>query len=201
MDAMAEDFITAHGPSALIVLGCGLDTASSRIDGRDSVFFELDLPDVIAYRRQVLGEDPDEHLIARDLFDLAWTDAVPHDKPILVYAAGVFPYFDEERIVSLMQDLRRIFPGAELIFDAVDSRCLRYAGRYVKKTGNAFAAMQFAVDDAAAFAEKAGVTLIARKPFFGGARRLLKGKIGLYTRISMQACDRQGRLKVIRVKL
>ena len=61
--------------------------------------------------------------------------------------------------------------------------------------------MHFAVDDAAAFAEKAGVTLIARKSFFGGARRLLKGKIGLYTRISMQACDRQGRLKVIRVKL
>lgn len=89
MDAMAEDFIAAHGPSTLIVLGCGLDTASSRIDGRGSVFFELDLPDVIAYRRQVLGEDPDEHLIARDLFDLAWTDAVPHDKPILIYAAGV----------------------------------------------------------------------------------------------------------------
>lgn len=201
MDAMAEDFIAAHGPSTLIVLGCGLDTASSRIDGRGSVFFELDLPDVIAYRRQVLGEDPDEHLIAHDLFDLAWTDAVPHDKPILIYAAGVFPYFDEERIVSLMQDLRRIFPGAELIFDAVDSRGLRYAERYVKKTGNASAAMHFAVDDAAAFAEKAGVTLIAREPFFGDACRLLKGKIGVYTRISMRVCDRHGRLKVIRVKL
>lgn len=40
-----------------------------------------------------------------------------------------------------MQDLRRIFPGAELIFDAVDSRGLRYAERYVEKTGNASAAM------------------------------------------------------------
>lgn len=100
-----------------------------------------------------------------------------------------------------MQDLRRIFPGAELIFDAVDSRGLRYAERYVKKTGNASAAMHFAVDDAAAFVEKAGVTLIAREPFFGDALRLLKGKIGLYTRISMQVCDRQDRLKVIRVKL
>lgn len=154
-----------------------------------------------AVRVHVMDAMAEDFITAHGLFDLAWTDAVPHDKPILIYAAGVFPYFDEERIVSLMQDLRRIFPGAELIFDAVDSRGLRYAERYVEKTGNASAAMHFAVDDAAAFAEKAGVTLIAREPFFGNALRLLKGKIGLYTRISMQVCDRQDRLKVIRVKL
>lgn len=201
MDRMAKDFIAAHGPSSIVVLGCGLDTASSRIDGGDSVFYELDLPDVIAYRRQVLGQDQNEHLIAHDLFDLGWTDAVPHDCPVFIYAAGVFQYFEEERIVSLIQDLKRIFPDAEVIFDCVDSKGLAYAERYVKKTGNTSAAMHFAVDDPGAFAQKAGVALIGCEPFFGDARRLLKGKLGLYTRISMRVTDRQGRLKVIHVKL
>ncbi|MGN0071775.1 MAG: class I SAM-dependent methyltransferase [Atopobiaceae bacterium] len=201
MDTMAEEFCAAHGPSSIIILGCGLDTASSRIETENSTFFELDLPDVIAYRRQVLGQAPNEHLIACDLFDTAWTDEVPHEHPVLIYAAGIFQYFEEDRIVSLLQSLKQIFPGSELIFDCVDSRGLRYAERYVRETGNASAAMHFAVDDPEAFADKAGVALVECEPFFGDARKLLKSKVGLCTKLSMQVSDRQGRLKVIHVRL
>jgi O-methyltransferase involved in polyketide biosynthesis len=77
MDAMAEDFIAAHGLSTLIVLGCGLDAASSRIDGRGSVFFELDLPDVIATAARSSARIRMSTSSPHDLFDLAWPDAVP----------------------------------------------------------------------------------------------------------------------------
>lgn len=89
----------------------------------------------------------------------------------------------------------------EPLFDCVDSRGLRYAERYVRKTGGTSAAMHFAVDDPEAFAQEAGVGLVECEPFFGDARNLLKGKVGLCTKISMQVSDRPGRLKIIHARL
>ena len=72
-------------------------------------FHELDLPEVINARKQVLGKGSNEVLIGKDMFDLSWTDKIDRSIPTLITAIGVFQYFDEKRIIDFIKDLNNEF--------------------------------------------------------------------------------------------
>ncbi len=59
-DKMARGFIEQHSEAAIVNIGCGLDTTFSRIDNGKIMFYELDLPDVIALRKNFY-EESDRH--------------------------------------------------------------------------------------------------------------------------------------------
>ena len=61
--------------------------------------------------------------------------------------------------------------------------------------------MYFAVDDAHAFAERTETEYLEYRPFFTDARKILKGKTGLYTWMAMKVVDREYRAKIIRLRL
>ncbi len=202
MDGMAKDFISAHRDCNIVYLGCGLETAYDRIGSRDACFYEMDLPEVITARRRILGERENEVLIAGDLFDLKWADAIRDTAlPTLLIVSGVFQYFHEEEVLSFIEKAKAAFPDASLIFDATNSTGVKYAEKYVKKTGNTSAMMYFYVDDCEAFAKRAGVHLIEWRPFYTAARKIIGRKAGLYTRIAMKVCDDLGRAKLLYLRL
>jgi O-methyltransferase involved in polyketide biosynthesis len=60
------------------------------------------------------------HFLACSVFDRAWLDAVSvhHPRPFLFLAEGLFMYFQEAQVKSLVLTLEEHFPGAELVFDA-----------------------------------------------------------------------------------
>ena len=91
--------------------------------------------------------------------------------------------------------------SAELIFDATNTKGLEYVNKYVKKTGNTSALMYCAIDDPAAFAREAGCELLEVRPFYTAARRILKGKVNLYSKIAMAIADRTGRAFLLHMKL
>ena len=88
----------------------------------------------------------------------------------------------------------------ELIFDATNTKGFEYVNKYVKKTGNESALMYCAIDDPAAFAREVGCELIEVRPFYADARRILKGKVGLYAKVAMAIVDRTGRAFLLHMK-
>ena len=200
-DAMERDFVRRNGRSAIVHLGAGLETAYLRLSDLDAHFYDMDLPEVIGLRRELLPPSDKEALIAGDLFDMKWADEVDKSLPVMILVLGVFQYFHEEKILDVIGRMKEAFPGAELVFDATTTDGLRYAAKYVKKTGNQSAAMYFAVDDAHAFCEKTGTEYLECRPFFTDARVMLRKRIGLYTRIAMKVVDRDFRAKLIRLRL
>lgn len=201
LDQIMQAFINAHPACNIVILGCGLETAYDRMKRKQAQFYEMDLPEVIEGRRRVLGERENETLIPGDLFDLRWAEGIDTAQPTLITVSGVFQYFKEEKIIDFIHSLQKLFQKAELVFDAVNGTGIKYAEKYVKKTGNDSAMMYFYVDDCEAFAAKAGCTLLEWRPFFRDARTLLKKKVGLYTRIAMWVTDRDARLKLLHLKL
>ena len=79
---------------------------------------------------------------------------IDNSLPVMILVMGVFQCSHEEQVAGAIKRMKELFPGAELVFDATTSDGLRYTNKYVKKTGNKFAAMYFAVDDAHAFCER-----------------------------------------------
>ncbi len=122
-DRFAQDFLARHPDAVVVHIGCGLDTRFERVAERsDRVeWYDLDLPEVIDLRQKLIGgEGPRHHFLACSVFDSAWLDAVSAhgQRPFLFLAEGVFMYFTEAQVKSLVLTLAERFPGAELVFDA-----------------------------------------------------------------------------------
>jgi len=121
LDRWTQAFL-AEAPGALVVnLGCGLCTRLSRVDDGAVRWVDLDLPEVIALRRELVPEGERNRLIARSALDLAWAEELPPEDPekVLFLAEGVLPYLAEPEVRRLVAGLGRRFPGARLLFDAV----------------------------------------------------------------------------------
>lgn len=122
-DRYARDFLTRHPDAVVVHIGCGLDTRFERLAERNSQveWYDLDLPDVIELRRKLIGGEGERyHFLACSVLDSTWLSAVSahRQRSFLFLAEGVFMYFTEAQVKSLVLTLRDRFPGAELVFDA-----------------------------------------------------------------------------------
>ena len=201
LDAMTKNFFAVHERCNVVNLGAGLETAYFRLNSQNAVFYEIDLPEVMDNRRSTFGEHTNEVLIGGDIFTMEWAQQIDKTLPTLLIASGVFQYYHEEEVMRFIQALQNAFPCGELIFDATNSKGLKYANRYVRKTGNTSATMYFFVDDGMEFARKTGTILLEHRTFFTDARKILGRKLGLYTRIAMKIVDKGGRAILLHLKL
>jgi methyltransferase (TIGR00027 family) len=120
-DRYAQDFLARHPQAVIVHIGCGLDSRFERVDNGTVEWYDLDLPEVIELRKKLIGgEGARYHLLSCSVFDSAWLNAtsVHQRRPFLFLAEGVFMYFDQAQVKSLVLTLREHFPGAELVFDA-----------------------------------------------------------------------------------
>ncbi len=193
-DRMIREFIGQHPTCNIVNIGCGLETSYFRLAPPEEVkFYEMDLPEVIAARRRVLGESKNEILIAGDMFDFAWAEKIDKTLPTMITAIGVFQYFDESSVIGFLRKAKEIFERTEVIFDAMTQRAIKYANDHIRKTGNKDAELKFSADSGESIAGKANMTLVEERPFFGDARSQLRKKLTLYTRIAMKVVDESGR--------
>lgn len=204
MDRMAEAFFAAHPACNIVYLGAGLETAFDRLhkkaSGRAVNWYAVDLPEVIAARRAVLGERAGETLIGGDLFQMQWADGMETTLPTLLIAAGVFQYFHEAEIVAFLKRCGEKFPQGEVIFDATSESGLRFTNWFIKRTGNGAARMYFSVNDSRAFAAKCGLTLLEERTFFAEALRLLRGRLRLVTKLSMLIAERKKQVLILHLR-
>jgi len=193
-DRMVKAFIKDHPVCNVVNVGCGLETSFFRIQpGPEVKFYEMDLPGVIDARRRVLGENGNEILIPGDMFDFSWADGIDKSLPTMVTVVGVLQYFEEEKVVGFLKQLGSTFPQMEVIFDAMTLTAMRKANAFIRKTGNQDAALHFSTDSGKAIAARCGMTLLEERPFFGVARKQLRRKLSLYTRIAMKVVDESSR--------
>jgi O-methyltransferase involved in polyketide biosynthesis len=119
LDAQVRAFLTSHPDGLVVNLGAGLDTRFHRLDNGKVQWIEIDLPDVIAFRRKLAEPSNRRHfLFAGSVLDREWIDEVKRRaaKHILFVAEGLLPYFTEEQHRTIFAYLADGFPGQELLF-------------------------------------------------------------------------------------
>lgn len=130
LDGWTRAFLARHPESAVLHLGCGLDTRVLRIDPGPGVrWFDVDLPDVIALREKLYPDRPGYQRIGTSVTDLAWLDAVPGDRPVMVVGEGLFMYLPEPEGLALLRRIAEKFPSGEIAFDAYSRSMLRLVSR------------------------------------------------------------------------
>lgn len=118
-DRFVRDFLERHPAAIVVQLGSGLDARFQRVDNGQVVWFDLDLPEVMALRRQLLPESERDRYLASSILDASWMDEVerPEGSAILFVAEAVLPYLEQAQVREAVLGLQRRFPGAELVTD------------------------------------------------------------------------------------
>ena len=74
--AEAKDYLKTHPKAMIVNLGCGLDDTFSQVDNGRCLGYNLDMPDVIAVRDELLPAGEREENIGIDLNDHGWMDRI-----------------------------------------------------------------------------------------------------------------------------
>jgi O-methyltransferase involved in polyketide biosynthesis len=136
-DRYARDFLSRCPGAVVVHIGCGFDSRFERVDNGLVDWYDLDLAQVIELRRKLIGDEgPRYHLLGDSILDSTWlnTVSVHRGRPFLFLAEGVFMYFEETQVKSLVLTLRDHFPGAELVFDAFSPFLIRMNNLRISRT-------------------------------------------------------------------
>ncbi|MHA1619432.1 MAG: class I SAM-dependent methyltransferase [Promethearchaeota archaeon] len=137
LDDALKQYLVTHPECTVVNLGAGLETNFYRCDNQQLQWYDIDLPDVIAFRKKYLKETDRYHYLAQSVLDFSWMDAVPFDsaKGIFIMAGGLFMYFTKEEIAQLLTTMADKFPGGEVIFDHTAKMGVKIANKRTIKAG------------------------------------------------------------------
>ena len=144
-----KDYLKSHPNAAVVNLGCGLDNTGRACDNGSCKIYNLDFPDVIALRQQLLPAGEREQNIPCDLKDPAWFDKIDASGGAVFFASGVFYYFLTEQVKALVQQMADAFPGSVLVFDAANRAAVKMIAKtWLKSAKIKDVGAYFAVSDA-----------------------------------------------------
>ena len=144
-----RDYLKDQPNAAVVNLGCGLDDTGRQCDNGTCRLYNLDLPDVIAVRDQLLPAGEREENIPCDLSDTAWFQRIDASGGAVFFAAGVFYYFLKEQVRTLVRQMADAFPGSVLVFDAANGKAVRLMLKtWIKDAAIQNVGAYFAVADA-----------------------------------------------------
>ncbi len=114
-----QAYLKEHPKATIVNLGCGLDDTGKACDNGLCHIVNVDFPDVISVRKQLIVEQDREKSVACDLRDYSWMKEVDGTNGVIFFAAGVFHYFRKEEVKSLVFELSKRYPKGCLVLDSV----------------------------------------------------------------------------------
>lgn len=131
-----REYLQEHPFAAVVNLGCGLDQTAEACDNGTCKIYNIDYPDVIAVRNQLLPVQERVTNIAADLNDISWFDEIDHENGAVLFAAGVFYYFKRQQALALFSKMSDHFKGGKLVFDIAGKRAVKLMTKsWIKQVG------------------------------------------------------------------
>ncbi len=128
------DYLKKHPNAAVVNLGCGLDSTGRNCDNGSCKIYNLDFPDVIKMRNELLSSGEREKNIACNLNDTQWFNKIDASKGAVFFASGVFYYFLNEEVKALVKNMAKAFPNSVLVFDGANRTAVKMIAKTWLKT-------------------------------------------------------------------
>lgn len=118
LDESIRTFIREHRDAVVVDLGAGFSSAVHRVGPPSGVdWYSVDLPAVIAIREALLPPHATEHTVAASLLEPDWADAIPTDRPAMVFADGLIAFLDEPSVRAIFGRVTAHFRTGVLAFN------------------------------------------------------------------------------------
>src|SRR5215208_2112562 len=93
-------------------------------------WYDVDFPEVITARRQLIPDRANAHGVGTDLTDPNWLDAIPTARPAVIVADGLLAFLTQEDMISLLKRLTSHFPSGEVAFNGYSRFAIWAAKHY-----------------------------------------------------------------------
>jgi len=126
-DRYAQAFIQQHPHGLVVSLGCGFDTRYWRVSSEPWRYIEVDLPEVIALKKQILADRIEYPMIGCSVLEDRWIEEIRviQDQEVLLLAEGLFMYLPREAVVHLFHKLSETFSRSQIAFEVVTEKYTR----------------------------------------------------------------------------
>ena len=195
-----EDYLKDHPKAAVVNLGCGLDDTFRKCGNGLCRGYNIDLPDVIRVRNDLLPAGEREQNLAFDLNDLSWMDRIDGTNGAVFYAAGVFYYFKRGDVKKLFHAMAERFPGAVLVFDSCNERGAKLMRKtWLKEAGITDVSAFFSLEDESELLGWSDrFSSVTAKSYMRGYRDIYKN-VGLFHKLMIRFCDTLVRMKIVKI--
>jgi methyltransferase (TIGR00027 family) len=134
-DQICLHFLRQSPAGIIVSLGAGLDYRFGRIDNGQCTLIELDLPDVLEFKKQLIPASSRNILIGKSVLDYSWIELVKERSlslhtPVYFIAEGLIPYFESTDVKALFRRIGENFPGAEIFCDVCGEKAVKMMSRH-----------------------------------------------------------------------
>lgn len=200
---VCREYLAKHPKACVVNLGCGLDTTFRQVDNGIAKGYNIDFPDVIAARNELLPETDREKNIAGDLNDISWFGQIDYrqEDGAVFFASGVFYYFKKEDVKKLFCSMAEQFPGGKLTFDATNARGLKNMLKtWLGPSGMENIGVYFSLEDERELMEwGSGFSGVVRKGYLTGYRPLDK-RYGRIINMVFRYLDKHKMCQIIEIE-
>ena len=196
-----KDYLKLNPNAAVVNLGCGLDDTFRKCDNGTCRGYNIDMPDVIKVRNELLPEKDREKNLGFDLNDESWMDEINAGEGAIFYATGVFYYFKTEDVKALFCKMAKRFPGAVLVFDACNERGAKMMTKtWLKEAGisdvNAFFSLE---NHTELEAWSKDFSRVSAKSYMRGYRDIYKD-VSFLHKLMIRFCDRLVKMIIVKIE-
>lgn len=197
----AEAYLKDHPKAAVVNLGCGLDDTFRKCDNGTCRGYNIDMPDVIKIRDELLPAGEREENIACDLNDCAWINRIDASNGAVFFASGVFYYFKTEEVRRLFVTMADRFPGAALAFDVCNARGAKMMRKtWLKEAGITDVSAFFSLEDEKELTGWSGsFRSVTAKSYMRGYRDIYND-VGLLHKLMIRLCDGVVKMKIVKIE-
>ena len=193
-------YLMDHPRAAVVNLGCGLDDTFSKCDNGLCRGYNIDFPDVIEVRNQLLPAIDRETNLACDLNDFGWMEKIDASDGAVLFGAGVFYYFKTEDVRRLFDAMARRFLGGALAFDACNQRGARLMRKtWLKEAGITDVDAFFSLEDEGELRGWSDrFAAVTAKSYMRGYRDIY-GDVSLFHKLMIRFCDSLVNMKIVKI--
>ncbi len=195
-----KDYLKKNPEAAVVNLGCGFDDTFRKCDNGRCKGYNIDMPDVIAIRNELLPENDRERNFAYDLNDEAWMNEIDGENGAVFFASGVFYYFKTEEVKALFQKMAKRFPGAVLVFDSCNRRGAKMMTKtWLKEAGISEVDAFFSLEDMDELRNWSGdFADVSAKSYMRGYRDIYKD-VSFFHKLMIKFCDGLVKMQIIKI--
>src|SRR3989304_8098794 len=135
IDKIVNNYISRNPNCTVINLACGFDTRYWRINNKECKYIELDLPEVIALKKDLFGDNIPYELIGSSVLVTAWLDKVTaaSNQNILLIAEGISMFLPKDKAINLFSEISRRLKNSQIVFDYLHSNYTKGLWKWLAK--------------------------------------------------------------------
>ena len=147
-------------PQAIVLhIGCGMDSRVERVGALNCPWYDVDFPEVIEARKKYYTETENYRMLAGDLREKDWLQAIPKGKNAIIVLEGISMYLQKDSLQGALKGFKEHFSSVKILMDCYTKFAAKMS-KYKNPINDVGVTTVYGLDDPVAFGEGASIPFV-----------------------------------------